>query len=68
VQAYWKDTEVGAQGDLRLEGLPFAPGEPVEVMVISKTAGSEAGRLRGSVLEFHEPLDPVAGEDWEALQ
>ena len=33
MQAYWRDTSVGAQGDLRLDGLPFAPGEPVEVLV-----------------------------------
>jgi hypothetical protein len=71
VQAFWKDAAVGAQGDLRLEGLPFAPGEPVEVLVLSKTAGSaEAGgrSLRNSVLDFREPFGPVAGEDWDALQ
>jgi len=39
--------------------------------VVSKSAGSPAagGRsLRESVLEFREPLEPVAGEDWDALQ
>jgi hypothetical protein len=54
-----------------LDGLPFEPGQPVEVLVVSKTAGSTtaAGRsLRDSVLEFREPLEPVAGEDWDALQ
>jgi hypothetical protein len=71
VQAFWRDTSVGAQGDLHLEGLPFEPGQPVEVFVISKTAGSaaKAGRsLVGSVLEFRDPLEPVASEDWDALQ
>lgn len=70
VQAYRKDTAVGAHGDLRLEGLPFAPGQPVEVLVISKTPGSPTvgGRsLRDSVLDFREPFEPVAGEDWDAL-
>jgi hypothetical protein len=38
--------------------------------VISKTAGSATagGRsLRDSVLDFREPFEPVAGEDWDAL-
>jgi len=54
-----------------LEGLPFEPGQPVEVLVISKAAGpaAETGRsLLDSVLEFRDPLEPVAGEDWDALQ
>jgi hypothetical protein len=54
-----------------LQGLPFAPGEPVEVLVISKTAGSAAAggqSLRNSVLDFRDPFDPVAGEDWDAMQ
>ena len=71
VQAFWRDTAAGAQGDLRLEGLPFEPGQPVEVLVISKTAGSAAtaGRsLLDSVIEFRDPLEPVASEDWKALQ
>jgi hypothetical protein len=39
--------------------------------VISKTAGpAPAGgkSLRDSVLDFREPFEPVAGEDWDALQ
>ena len=71
VQAQWRETTVGEHGQLVLEGLPFKPGQPVEVLVVSKAAGSTTagGRsLRESVLEFCEPLEPVAGEDWDALQ
>ena len=71
VRAFWRDTSVGAQGDLHLEGLPFEPGQLVEVLVISKTAGPApaGGRdLQDSVLEFRDPLEPVAGEEWDALQ
>ena len=71
MQAFWKNTAVGAQGDLRLEGLPFEPGQPVEVLVISKPVGSAAAAgasLRDSVLEFRDPLEPVAPEDWDALR
>ena len=71
MQAHWRETKVGEHGDLLLKGLPFEPGQPVEVLVVSKTAGSTVtgGRsLRDSVLEFREPLEPVASEDWDALQ
>ena len=71
VEAHWRETTVGEHGELVLEGLPFEPGQPVEVLVVSKTAriGHVGGRsLRDSVLEFREPLEPVASEDWDALQ
>ena len=71
VQAHWTETTVGKRGELVLEGVPFEPGQPVEVLVVSKAEGSTpaGGRsLRDSVVEFHEPLDPVASEDWDALQ
>ena len=70
VQAQWRETIVGEDGELVLKGLPFKPGEPVEVLVVSKTAGSTAvpsESLRNSVLEFLEPFEPVAVEDWDAL-
>lgn len=71
VQTLWRETTVGQHGELVLEGLPFEPGQPVEVLVVSKTAGSSTPgerSLRDSVLEFREPLEPVASEDWDALQ
>jgi hypothetical protein len=71
VEAHWRETTVGEHGELVLKGLPFEPGQPVEVLVVSKTAGSAAagGRsLRDSVLEFREPLESVASEDWDALR
>jgi hypothetical protein len=69
VEAHWIETTVGEHGELVLEGLPFDPGQAVEVLVVSKAVGSAAGvrSLRDSVVEFHEPFDPVAGEDWDAL-
>jgi hypothetical protein len=71
VEAHWRETTVGEHGELVLEGLPFEPGQPVEVLVVLKAAGSATAgvrSLRDSVLEFREPLEPVAGEDWDALR
>jgi hypothetical protein len=70
VQAHWRETTVGAHGEVLLQGLPFEPGQPVEVLVVPKTAESAAAwdrSLRDSVLEFRDPLEPVASEDWDAL-
>lgn len=71
VQAHWQETTVGEHGELVLEGLPFEAGQRVDVLVVSKSEGPSmmAGQsLRDSVLEYREPLEPVAGEDWDALQ
>jgi len=71
VEAHWRETTVGDHGELVLDGLPFKPGQPVEVLVVSKPAGptlAADGSLRDSVLEFHDPSEPVASNDWDALQ
>jgi hypothetical protein len=70
VQAHWRESTVGKNGELILEGLPFEPGQPVEVLIVSKQASTTSAdrSLRNSVLEFRDPLEPVASEDWDALQ
>ena len=71
MQAHWRETTVGEHGEVILEGLPFEPGQPVEVLVVSKGARLATpgdGTLRDSVLEFREPLEPIASEDWDALR
>lgn len=71
VQAHWIETTVGEHGELALEGLPFDAGEQVEVLVIAKRAGITTPSdlsLLDSVLEYLEPMEPVASEDWDALQ
>ena len=71
MEAHWRETTVGDNGELVLDGLPFAPGQPVEVLVVSKSAGprtAAGGSLRDSVLEFRAPSEPVASDDWNALQ
>jgi hypothetical protein len=65
VRAHWRETRVGEHRELVLEDLPFEPGQTVEVLVISKVAGStrtSADGLRGSVLEYDRPFEPVASE------
>jgi hypothetical protein len=71
VQAHWREMTVGEHGEIVLENLPFDAGQPVEVLVISKSTGSKTTGnlgLRDSVLEYREPLEPVVDEAWDALQ
>jgi hypothetical protein len=71
VQAHWQQTTVGEHGELVLENLPFEAGQPVDVLVIAKGADSKSalgGGLRGSVLSYDDPLEPVANEDWDVLR
>jgi hypothetical protein len=62
---------VGEDGSLRVENTPFAAGQEVEVIVLAEAEQpNEQDRysLRGTVLKYVDPLEPVAEEDWEALK
>jgi len=70
VEANWIEATVGENGQLVLTGVPFAPGESVDVLIVSKHPSPKpAGRsLLGSVIEYRNPFAPVAEEDWDALR
>ncbi|SKB14345.1 conserved hypothetical protein [Planktothrix sp. PCC 11201] len=56
---------------LTLENLPFDSGEEVEIIILSRQGkGSEQKKyaLRGTTVEYLEPMKPVAQEDWEVIQ
>ena len=60
-EAHWTDSTVGQQGEVVVQNVPFEPGEPVDVLVIHKSAGScRNTHLHGSVLEYSDPFDLVA--------
>ena len=63
------ETTVPEDGKLTLESLPFAPGEPVEIIVLSsrrQEADPNPYPLRGTPLRYAQPFVPVADEDWNA--
>ena len=67
--AYRTESTVTEDGMLNLRDLPFPPGEALEVILIPRTReatlkGTEAS-LRGSVLRYDDPIEPVADDDWE---
>jgi hypothetical protein len=68
---YRVETNVGSDGSLTLKGLPFHPGDRVEVIVRGhEAAGGNGDRypLRGTPIRYDDPFGSVAEEDWEALR
>jgi len=70
VQSHWTEATIGENGELVVNGLPFSPGEPVEVLVLSRTIPLEhrVKSMLGSVLEYRDPFLPVSAEDWESMR
>jgi hypothetical protein len=56
-------------GKLSLDRLPFRAGQAVEVIVLPvPTPGPAVHPLRGTVIRYDCPTDPVAESDWGVLQ
>jgi len=71
MEAYRIKKIVEANGALRLDALPFPEGELVEVIIIAddgKMRHSDHSPLRGKVIEYANPTEPVAEDDWELLK
>jgi hypothetical protein len=68
MEAYRIETTVRPDGSVKLEGLPYAVGQAVEVVVLPHdTRGQTASySLRGTPITYVDPTDPVSAEDWEA--
>jgi hypothetical protein len=68
--AHRTDAVLTEDGKLALDNLPFRAGQAVEVIVLL-TANPPAPvepSLRGSVLQYDQPTEPVAEADWDALR
>ncbi len=71
LQAHRVEITLIEDGTLVLEHLPFQAGETVEVIVLTNAflPPSQEDRypLRGTSIEYLDPLEPVAEQDWEVL-
>ena len=70
MQAYRTEATIAEGGKLALDGLPFRAGERVDVIVrpaANEVTEGDPYLLRGTVLRYERPADPVAAEDREAL-
>jgi hypothetical protein len=71
LQAHRIEATLTQDGTLTLDHLPFEAGETVEIIVLAnpKTPFDQSrSALYGTVIEYHEPFEPVAAADWDALQ
>jgi hypothetical protein len=71
MQTYRVETVISQNRVLTIRGVPFSPGERVEVIVLSVPRRSRAGRrypLRDTPVRYTRPFDGVAEDDWQALR
>ena len=65
------ETIIGQDKTLTLENLPFYSGEQVEVIILSRSrneSGQNRYPLRGTTVQYTDPTEPVAQEDWETTR
>ncbi|MEI6259114.1 MAG: hypothetical protein WCR46_04310 [Deltaproteobacteria bacterium] len=71
MEAYRIEKRVVRNGVLQLDALPFQEGDLVDVIVLGrnrKGSKSTSSTLRGKVIKYIDPTEPVAQDDWELLQ
>jgi hypothetical protein len=71
MQIYRFETTVKKDGTLAIKGLPFSPGEKVEVIVRrqeDKTITYNKYSLRGKPVRYQDPFESISEEDWDALK
>jgi hypothetical protein len=65
------ETIINQDKTLLLENLPFHSGEKVEVIILVRPpqqAEKNYYPLRGTAIEYIDPTEPVAQNDWEVEQ
>ena len=65
------ETVVSENRSLTIRGLPFRPGERVEVVILSRPQrqGKEKRYpLRGKPIRYIRPFDSVAEDGWQVVQ
>jgi hypothetical protein len=65
------ETEVEQSGTIILHDLPFHEGEKVVVVITTQPAEAVQKNgypLRGLAVEYKNPFDSVAEDDWSAMQ
>lgn len=69
--AHRLEATINPNRTLTLENLPFHSGEQVEIIILSRprrTSEQVEYSLRGTVVQYIEPMEPVAQDDWEVAQ
>ena len=65
------ETTLTKDGTLTLTNLPFHAGDAVEVLILprsQKLSGQERYPLHGKPIQYINPTEPVAEDEWAALR
>ena len=68
MQAYKIEKKLSQDGILTLKGLPFHSDENIEIIILKSNIEKTYPSLKGKVLEYKNPYEPVAQDDWEILK
>ena len=71
MHAHRIETTINQDGTLTLNGIPFQAGDEVEVIILqrpTKPDGNSPYPLRGQPVQYDAPTEPVAENEWDALQ
>ncbi|MBI2928897.1 MAG: hypothetical protein HYY24_24810 [Verrucomicrobia bacterium] len=67
--SYYTEAVVEAEGHLTLQHLPFARGQPVQILIAARgESATDLVPLKGSVVRYDRPFEAVADADWEAAK
>ena len=69
MQSYRVETTFTEDNRLTLVDLPLHAGEAVEVVIVTRGAAGAAPKrypLRGTPVNYVDPMEPVAESDWES--
>ena len=67
--AHRVETTLQQDGKLSLDNLPFHAGEAVEIIILtahSRVQQTNPYPLRGKVVRYDRPFEPVAHDEWDA--
>ena len=70
MQAYRVETTLTQEGAVTLTNLPFQKGDTIEVIILRQPfipPSTKKYSLRGTVLKYIDPTEPVAQDDWAVL-
>jgi hypothetical protein len=71
MQALRVEMIIPKNGELQVKGLPFNPGEKVEVIVLPlqhRRIAAVHSSLKNTIVKYEAPTQPVVEQDWEAIR
>jgi len=71
MRAYRTEKIISQNGALDLKALPFKAGELVEIIILpleNRVNETNSYSLKGKVIKYDQPTEPVAQNDWDVLK